>query len=75
MKMTLDIDRHKVEEAMAQYGIDTKTEVIDLALKELLRKKAVARVLAAGGQLPSLPTNEQLEGSYEKNHVLNRPRR
>ena len=75
MKMTLDIDQHKVEEAMAQYGIDTKTEVIDLALKELLRKKAVARVLAAGGQLPNLPTNEQLEGSYEKNHVLNRPRR
>jgi len=75
MKMTLDIDQHKVAEAMAQYGVGTKTEVIDLALKELLRKKAVARVLAAGGKLPGLPTNEELEGSYEKNHVLNPPRR
>jgi hypothetical protein len=44
-------------------------------LKELLRKKAVARVLAAGGKLPGLPTNEELEGSYAKNHVLNPPRR
>ena len=75
MKMTLDIDQHKVEEAMAQYGVETKTEVIDLALRELLRKKAVARVLAAGGKLPGLPTNEELEGSYAKNHVLNPPRR
>lgn len=75
MKMTLDIDQHKVEEAMAQYGVETKTEVIDLALRELLRKKAVARVLAAGGKLPGLPTNEELEGSYEKNHVLHLPRR
>ncbi len=75
MKMTLDIDQRKVEEAMAQYGVGTKTEVIDLALRELLRRKAVARVLAAGGKLPGLPGNEELEGSFEKNHVLNPPRR
>ena len=75
MKMTLDIDAKKVEEAMAEYGVETKTEVIDLALKELLRKKAVERVLAAGGKLPGLPSNEEIEGSYEKNHVLHPPRR
>jgi Arc/MetJ family transcription regulator len=75
MKMTLDIDEKKVEEAMTEYGVETKTELIDLALRELLRKKAVARVLAAGGKLPNLPTNEELEGSYKKNHVLNPPRR
>jgi Arc/MetJ family transcription regulator len=75
MKMTLDIDQHKVEEAMVQYGVGTKTEVIDLALRELLRRKAVARVLAAGGKLPGLPTNAELEGSYAQNHVLNAPRR
>lgn len=73
--MTLDIDPQKVEEAMAAYGVTTKTEVIDLALKELLRRKAVARVLAAGGKLPTLPTNEELEGSYEKNHIRNPARR
>jgi len=75
MKMTLDIDARKVEEAMAEYGVATKTEVIDLALTELLRKKAVGRVMAGMGKLPKLPTNEELEGSYEKNHVLNPPRR
>ena len=75
MKMTLDIDAKKVEEAMAEYHVDTKTEIIDLALRELLRKKAVARVLAAAGTMPNLPTNEEIEGSYEKNHVLNPPRR
>ena len=75
MKMTLDIDPRKVEEAMAQYGVETKTEVIDLALRELLRRKAVARVLTAGGTLPGLPTNEELEGSYAKNHVRHLPSR
>ena len=75
MKMTLDIDAKKVEEAMAEYGVATKTEVIDLALRELLRKKAVERVLAGAGKSPQLPTNEEIEGSYDKNHVLNPPRR
>lgn len=75
MKMTLDIDAKKVEEAMAEYGVATKTEVIDLALKELLRQKAVARVLAGAGKLPKLPANEELEGTYGQNHVLNPPRR
>ena len=73
--MTLDIDARKVDEAMAEYGMVTKTGVIDLALRELLRKKAVARVLAAGGKLPKLPTNEELEGTYRQNHVANPPRR
>jgi Arc/MetJ family transcription regulator len=69
MKMTLDIDARKVEEAMAEYGVATKTAVIDLALRELLRKKAVERVLAGGGKLPGLPSNEEIEGSLEQNHV------
>ena len=55
--------------------LETKTEVIDLALSELLRKKAVERLLGSFGALPNLPTNEELEGSYEQNHVLNPPRR
>ena len=73
--MTLDIDAKKVEDAMAEYDVETKTEVIDLALRELLRKKAVARVLAAGGKLPELPANEELEGTYEQNHVVRPARR
>ncbi|HEY3754800.1 MAG TPA: type II toxin-antitoxin system VapB family antitoxin [Opitutaceae bacterium] len=61
MKMTLDIDPLKVEEAMAAYGVRTKTEVIDLALSELLRMRAVERATATFGQLTQLPANEELE--------------
>ena len=60
---------------MAEYGVKTKTEVIDLALKELLRRKAVERIKAATGRHPNLPANEEIEGSFEANHVLNPPRR
>lgn len=66
MKMTLDIDAKKVAEAMAEYGVETKTEVIDLALRELLRKKAVERLLGSFGKLPHLPTNEELERPEKK---------
>ena len=68
MKMTVDIDSKKVEEAMAEYGVKTKTEVIDLALRELLRQKAVERVIASFGQLTDLPTNSALEAA-EKRHT------
>ena len=66
MKMTLNIDGKKVEEAMAEYGVATKTEVIDLALRELLRRKAVERLLGSFGTLPNLPTNEELERPEKK---------
>jgi hypothetical protein len=56
-------------EATVEYGVKTKTGVIDLALRELLRKRAVARVLAAGGKSPGLPTNEELEGSSRPDSV------
>ena len=74
MKMTLDIDAKKVEEAMAEYGVDTKTEVIDLALRELLRKKAVERIMASMGKFPKMITNEELEAP-EKRHLKRAPRR
>ena len=74
MKMTLHIDEHKVEEAMAEYGVSTKTEVIDLALRELLRQRAVDRVIASFGKHPDLPTNEELE-EPEKRHIRHARRR
>ncbi len=66
--MTLHIDEAKVSEAMAEYGVATKTEIIDLALRELLRQKAVDRVISSFGSLPNLPTNESLEEG-EKRHI------
>jgi Arc/MetJ family transcription regulator len=66
MKMTLDIDEKKVEEAMAMYGVDTKTEVIDLALQELLRKKAVERLLGSIGRFPHLAPHAELEAPEKR---------
>lgn len=74
MKMTLDIDTRKVEEAMAEYGVATKTEVIDLALRELLRKKAVDRIMNSMGKFPGMVTNEELEAP-EKRHLKRAARR
>lgn len=74
MKMTLDIDAKKVEEAMAEYGVATKTEVIDLALRELLRKKAVERLIGSMGQFPQMISNEELEAP-EKRHLTRARRR
>ena len=74
MKMTLDIDQHKVAEAMAQYGIETKTEVIDLALRELLRKKAVERLMSMQGKFPNFRTNDEIEAA-EKRHYVRAARR
>lgn len=68
MKMTLHIDNRKVEEAMTEYGLKTKTEVIDLALAELLRQKAVGRAIESFGKYPGLPTNAELEKA-EKRHT------
>jgi|HubBroStandDraft_1064217.scaffolds.fasta_scaffold2248813_1 Bacterial antitoxin of type II TA system, VapB len=68
MKMTLHIDAIKVEEAMAEYGLKTKTELIDFALAELLRQKAVERAIASFGKHPDLPTNAELE-KPEKRHI------
>ena len=74
MKMTVDIDAQKVEAAMAEYGVATKTEVIDLALRELLRKKAVDRLMASMGKFPNMMTNEKLEAP-EKRHLARARRR
>lgn len=74
MKMTLDIDAKKVEEAMAEYGVATKTEVIDLALRELLRKKAVDRLMGSIGKFPKMVTNEELEAPEKRNLLRARGR-
>lgn len=59
---------------MAQYGVETKTEVIDLALKELLRKKAVERIMASMGKFPNIMTNEELEAPEKRHYERTRRR-
>ena len=59
---------------MAVYGIATKTEVIDLALRELLRKKAVERLPDSIGKFPRMTTNAELEAP-EQRHLARARRR
>lgn len=67
MKITLNVDETKVEEAMAAYGISTKTELIDYALAELLRKKRLDEFMKMKGQFPDVIDNATLE-KPEKQH-------
>ncbi len=74
MKITLNVDDAKVQEAMAAYGISTKTELIDYALAELLRKKRLRELMAMQGEFPEVMDNESLEKS-EKQHYGKKSRR
>ena len=68
MKITLDIDATKVERVMAEYGLASMTEAVELAVTELLRKRAVDRLIGSIGKFPKMVTNEELE-SPEKRHL------
>jgi hypothetical protein len=47
---------------VAEGGLSQDEMEHDLATKEMLRKNAAECVLASGGKLPHLPTNEEIEG-------------
>lgn len=54
MRTTLDLDRQLVEQALAETGAKSKTEVIEMGLRLLLEREARRRLKALAGRLPSL---------------------
>lgn len=52
MRATLDIDEKLVEEAKKITGIKTKKELINLSLRELIRKKKIEHLLSLYGTSP-----------------------
>jgi Arc/MetJ family transcription regulator len=61
MRSTIDIDDQVLAEAMKVANVRTKKELIDLSLKELVRKKRRERLLAKLGNLPLDISASQLE--------------
>lgn len=54
MRTTLDLDGTLVEQALAETGAKSKTEVIELGLRLLLEREARKRLKALAGRIPDL---------------------
>ena len=54
MKTTLDIDQELVAEAMREYRVATKTRIVELGLRELIRAARRRRLAAAFGSQPDM---------------------
>ena len=61
VRSTIDIDERVLAEAMKVANVRTKKELIDLSLKELLRKKRRERLLAKFGKFPLDISASQLQ--------------
>ena len=49
MKTTINIDDSLIDEAMKAYGIKTKKGIIEMALKELLKRKKIRKLAESFG--------------------------
>lgn len=48
MKMTMHIDESVLAEVMDSFGFETKTDAVNTALKEMLRKRKLRAMKASG---------------------------
>ena len=65
MRATIDIDDKLIEEAKKLIGVRTKKELINLSLKELIRKKRIEHLLGLYGTSPVDITLKDIEGFRE----------
>lgn len=61
MRSTIDIDDRLIEEAKKLTSVKTKKELINLSLKELIRKKRIEHLLSLFGTSPIDITLEDIE--------------
>ena len=54
MRTTLDIDDDLLRDAQERVQAPTKTALVELALRALIRQAAAERLAEAGGSLPDL---------------------
>ena len=54
MRTTLDIDDALLAEAQARVNAKTKTALVEMALRALIRLSAAERLIDAGGSMPEL---------------------
>lgn len=67
MRATIDIDEKLLEEAKKLTSVKTKKELINLSLKELIRKKRLEHLVSLFGTSPIDLTLEDVERFREDN--------
>ena len=66
MKMTMHIDDALLERVMAATGARSKTHAVDMALREVDRRRLTHAALAAAAGLPRSAVTGILSGSLQK---------
>jgi Arc/MetJ family transcription regulator len=59
MKTTLNISKELLEEAIRLSGVRTKTEVVNKALENLIRKQKIERIIQRSGKVEFLSDWEE----------------
>ena len=66
MRTTLNISRELLDQAMAMTGAATKTEVVDRALRLLIRRQRVEALLGRRGRLRFADRDELDEARHDR---------
>jgi Arc/MetJ family transcription regulator len=65
MKMTMHIDEDLLERVMAAHGCKSKTEAVDMALREMARKAGFRAMVAALSPFTAAELKDAVEPSYD----------
>lgn len=65
MKMTMNIDEALLKRAMRIAGTTSKTETVDLALRELERRGSLAKILRQGMGMSPAELGEMFDPAYD----------
>lgn len=65
MKMTMHIDEALLARVMAAHGCESKTEAVDMALREMARKAGFRAMVAAASPFSPAELRAAVEPSYD----------
>lgn len=65
MKMTMHIDETLLEKVMEAHGCASKTEAVDMALREMARKAGFRAMVAAPSPFTAAELRDAVEPSYD----------
>ncbi len=65
MKMTMHIDEELLDRVMVSHGCASKTEAVDMALREMVRKADFRAMVAAGSPFSAEELKASVEPAYD----------
>ncbi len=65
MKMTMHIDEALLDDVIAMFGCATKTEAVNFALREVVRRKKLRAMLKAGMGMTADELRDSVEPGYD----------